>query len=94
MRGIKIGRKIEGGGRQGMGIFEARREKDAKKAELEAKQAQAEEEKKAKQAMTDESLGIFNWCFHAIKAPTEIEFTIDHVLIDQSYNYKDLIQLH
>ena len=33
MRGIKIGRKMEGGGRRGMGIFETRREKDAKKAE-------------------------------------------------------------
>ena len=43
--------------------------------------------------MTDESLGIFKWYFHANKAQSEIEFTIDNALIDQSYKCKNLIQL-
>ena len=59
MRGIKIGKKLEGGGRRGMGIFETKRQKDQKKAEFEAKAAQEEKEKLAKQEMSDESLGIF-----------------------------------
>ena len=59
MRGIKIGKKMGGGGSRGMGIFETKRAKDEKKAEIEAKLLQEEAEKAAKKEMSDESLGIF-----------------------------------